>query len=244
MAKRKILLLHTRHDPWIDFLSEYFEETQSAVFNFHEGSSAKIWFEKNRPEIVFCDPSLLTRPFLSSLEIARNASQPPLMFGTGGRPSPLRARFDGLFSDPSGIFDFQRELMRSLPFAPKLRVLIVDDDPEIGRMICDFFERRVHPVFETIHFQDAREGFSRLLSEVPDVLILDIKMPGMDGREFYCGMRARGLDVPTIVFFDSVFGEELAEMRRAGKPAVIEKGSVRSTLPELIELTRKVSFFS
>ena len=68
-------------------------------------------------------------------------------------------------------------------------------------------------------------------------------MPLLDGREVYREMRKKNINVPTIVFFDAVFGDELAEMRRYGKPAVIEKGAPQSALPELLELVKKMWFF-
>lgn len=244
MPKREILALQSRNSPWCGFLNEYFQETASRVSFFHDGSSTKSFFEKTHPGLVFCDPALLTLPLSQSFEVARGAAHPLSVFATGMQPPPVRFRFDGLFEETVSMPDFHKDLMRALIFPDKVRVLIVDDEAEIGRMICDFFERRVNPAFETFHARDGQEGFERILNAAPDVLILDIKMPKMDGREVYREMRKRGIEVPTIVFFDSVFGDELAEMRRYGSPAVIEKGSPQSALPELLELTRKVWFFS
>jgi len=75
-------------------------------------------------------------------------------------------------------------------------------------------------------------------------MILDIKMPIKDGRDVYRELHEKNIHIPTIVFFDAISSEELAEMRRYGKPAVVEKGAPASAMPELMEMVKKVRFFS
>lgn len=244
MPKRDILVLQSPDSPWNDFLKEYFQETSSRLSFFSDASSAKTAFDKVHPALVFADPALLTLSLSQAIEVARQKSDLLITVAAGPQKEPCRFHFEQTFTEPPPMPDFHKRLMKDFPFPEKIRVLVVDDEPEIGKMICDFLDRRVNPAFDTLHARDGQEGFDQILQNTPDVIILDIKMPRMDGREVYREMRKRGLDVPTIVFFDSVFGSELAEMRRYGNPAVIEKGSPQSALPELMELTRKMWFFS
>lgn len=244
MPKRDVLVLQTSDSPWNEFLKEYFQETGSRLSFLTEASAAKSVFEKTHPFLIFADPGLLTISLSQCFEVARQKGDPFMVLATGTIPQSCRFHFDQMFIEIPSMPDFHKGLMKELRFPEKVRVLVVDDEPEIGKMICDFLDRRVNPSFDTQHAKDGQEGFDQILQNPPDVMILDIKMPRMDGREVYREMRKRGLDVPTIVFFDSVFGNELAEMRRYGHPAVIEKGSPQSALPELMELTRKMWFFS
>lgn len=244
MPKRDVLVLQTSDSPWNEFLKEYFQETASRLSFLTEASTARSVFEKTRPFLTFADPALLTLSLSQCFEVARQKGDSFMALATGALPQPCRFHFDQVFAEIPSMPDFHKSLMRELRFPEKVRVLVVDDEPEIGKMICDFFDRRVNPSFDTQHARDGQEGFDQILRDPPDVLILDIKMPRMDGREVYREMRKRGIEVPTIVFFDSVFGNELAEMRRYGRPAVIEKGSPQSALPELMELARKMWFFS
>lgn len=244
MPKREILILQNEDSPWNEFLKEYFQETGSRPIFFSDAASAKAAFDKSQPALIFSDPALLTISLSQAIEVSRQKGDCPVVLGTGEQPSSCRFHFEQTFPELPAMPEFQKQIMRHLRFPEKVRVLVVDDEPEIGKMICDFLDRRVNPAFETTHAPDGAEGFQQILENTPDVMVLDIKMPRMDGREVYREMRKRELDVPTIVFFDSVFGSELAEMRRYGNPAVIEKGSPQSALPELLELVKKMFFFS
>ncbi len=75
-----------------------------------------------------------------------------------------------------------------LPSAP--RVLIVDDEPAIREWIRDEIAE-AHPDYEV---KQAKDGFSagELVGEWrPDVVILDLRMPGMDGMEVCRQIKAR-----------------------------------------------------
>ena len=58
------------------------------------------------------------------------------------------------------------------------RILIVDDDPDIREAISAVLESHSYQVFTAT---DGREGLEKLKEERPDLMILDLMMPGMDG---------------------------------------------------------------
>ncbi len=68
------------------------------------------------------------------------------------------------------VFDTQPE---SRP-----RVLVLDDDPEMGRLVEKVLARRNYDVTASVSPQDALE---QLLTGYYDLLITDLRMPGMDG---------------------------------------------------------------
>src|SRR4051812_45429735 len=58
------------------------------------------------------------------------------------------------------------------------KFLIVDDDPDVTRMLTRMLEHRGHSVFSA----NSPFGVSALvLRELPDVVILDVMMPGLEG---------------------------------------------------------------
>jgi CheY-like chemotaxis protein len=61
----------------------------------------------------------------------------------------------------------------------KLKVLIVDDDPQIRRLIRLILESRF--TFTVIEAEDGVKALARIKSDMPFLVILDVMMPEMDG---------------------------------------------------------------
>jgi CheY-like chemotaxis protein len=75
----------------------------------------------------------------------------------------------------------------------KLRVLVVDDSPHMRKILTTVLD-----AFGCRHVAEAGDGHSALLSireVVPDILIVDLAMPGMDGLELTREIRL-GSDTP------------------------------------------------
>ena len=60
-------------------------------------------------------------------------------------------------------------------------VLVVDDDPDTVETMRDILEEEGHLVLSA---RDGREGLDMALRYVPDLILLDLEMPVMDGRAF------------------------------------------------------------
>ena len=100
------------------------------------------------------------------------------------------------------------------------RVLIVDDEPAIVRLIRDYLERAGFDVMTASNGEDALQVFAR---SRPDLVILDLTLPHMDGLDVARAMRRAG-DVPIIMLTaraeeaDRVAGLELAADDYVTKP--------------------------
>jgi len=75
-------------------------------------------------------------------------------------------------------------------------VLIVEDDPVLRRGLEDNFRIKG---YDTLTARDGNEGLANALKERPDLIILDIMLPGIDGYEVCSHIRARNLDMPIIM---------------------------------------------
>ncbi len=84
-------------------------------------------------------------------------------------------------------------------------VLIIDDDPAISRMLRLSLLGHGFTVRIAVHGQD---GLERLDESEPDVIVLDLQMPVMDGRAFYRELRSRGFRTPVMIL--SAFGADKA----------------------------------
>ncbi len=76
------------------------------------------------------------------------------------------------------------------------RVLIVDDDRPLSSMIS-FVLRQYGYTVEVANNGDA--GLARLASEQFDVVVLDLRMPGKDGRTVFREMRSAGVTTPVMI---------------------------------------------
>ena len=82
------------------------------------------------------------------------------------------------------------------------RILVVDDEAQIRRSLQVNLERRGYTVEIA---EDGEQAMRRFTNRRPDILILDLVMPGMDGVEVVRQVRASSA-VPIIVL--SVLGDE------------------------------------
>jgi DNA-binding response OmpR family regulator len=76
------------------------------------------------------------------------------------------------------------------------RVLIVEDDEVIGRGISGHL---ANASFEPLLVARGETGLARLRYERPDVCVLDLMLPGLDGWAFIETARAEGIGTPIVV---------------------------------------------
>jgi CheY-like chemotaxis protein len=85
------------------------------------------------------------------------------------------------------------------------RVLVVDDELPVRNLVRLTLETKGCEV-ETA--ASGREALAKLAENQPNVVVLDVSMPGMDGGAVMDSMRERGIETP--VLFLSAYGAEEA----------------------------------
>ncbi|HEX9925927.1 MAG TPA: response regulator [Anaerolineae bacterium] len=112
-------------------------------------------------------------------------------------------------------------------------ILVVDDSPTICRLVATTLEKRG---FEVLTAADGMEALAKLNERLPDLILLDITMPRLDGYQL-CKIikgNAATKDTPVIMlsgkdgFFDKVKG------RMAGAVGYITKPFKPHTLLETV----------
>jgi DNA-binding response OmpR family regulator len=100
------------------------------------------------------------------------------------------------------------------------KILVVDDEPEIVRVLRGYLEQANYTVLTAY---SGPEGLRRARTETPDLVLLDVMLPGMDGIDV-CRTLRQSSDVPIIMLTarveetDRVLGLELGADDYVTKP--------------------------
>ncbi|MBB5324516.1 two-component system alkaline phosphatase synthesis response regulator PhoP [Anoxybacillus tepidamans] len=118
------------------------------------------------------------------------------------------------------------------------KVLVVDDEPSIVTLLQYNLEQAG---FEVITANDGEEGMKKAIREQPDLMILDLMLPKMDGIEVCKQLRLQKMMTPILMLtakddeFDKVLGLELGADDYMTKPF-----SPREVLARIKAILRRI----
>ena len=115
------------------------------------------------------------------------------------------------------------------------RVLVVDDDPGVRGLVDDFLGLLGYVVHPAVNGREALEHLQRIR---PDLILLDLMMPVMDGRAL--GMVLRGdertVDLPIVIMSGAADAAQVGGEIRA--QAVLRKPFELAELARVVEQVR------
>jgi two-component system phosphate regulon response regulator OmpR len=102
----------------------------------------------------------------------------------------------------------------------KKRILVIEDDAEMRSLLKDFVKEEG---FDVDSVEDGSEAFRKLAKENFDLIISDLRMPGLGGLEILPGLKKIQPGVPVILI--TAFGSEEVHRRalERGADAYLEK---------------------
>lgn len=114
------------------------------------------------------------------------------------------------------------------------RILVIDDEQQIRRFLRISLTSQGYDVVEA---RDATEGLARLATSEPDLVVLDLGLPGRDGRVVLDEIRTRSTNLPVLIL--SVRADE------GGKVDALDAGANDYVtkpfgLPELLARVRNL----
>lgn len=102
-------------------------------------------------------------------------------------------------------------------------VMVIDDDPPVRDLLCDLF---LDAGYEVVRAKDGRCALTKLGLITPDVITLDLEMPGLHGAQVLAiirqRMRACPLSIVVISALDPI-------------PAIV-RGQVQAVLPKPFDI--------
>lgn len=125
------------------------------------------------------------------------------------------------------------------------RIMAVDDETEVTTVICDYFRAEG---FEINGYTDSHAALLALgdSTALPDVILVDIMMPSVDGYEFSRRLRAepRLKNIPVIFLTGKDRGDDALTFLKSGGQLYVKKPFHLSDLKNLILLSAQVGFQS
>jgi DNA-binding response OmpR family regulator len=112
--------------------------------------------------------------------------------------------------------------VKDQPDQRSLRVLVVDDAADVRNLVAAHLKRGKHKVLLA---EDGDEGLEIAVAEKPDLAIVDIMMPGMNGYELTQKLREMPAtqEMPIIVLTARAGGADRLHALRVGADAYIQK---------------------
>ena len=119
------------------------------------------------------------------------------------------------------------------------KILCVDDD---FSLLCLYREELSEAGYEVILARDSKEALAKFIEEKPDVAVLDIRMPGMDGIETLTAFL--GIDRQAHVILNTAYPQYKENFMAWGADAYVMKSSdlseLKQKIREVLEQSRKL----
>jgi DNA-binding NarL/FixJ family response regulator len=126
--------------------------------------------------------------------------------------------------------------MQPQPQPKKIRILLVDDHIvlRMGLATATSGEADMEVVADA---DNGRDAITAYRTHRPDVVVLDLRMPGMNGLETIRLLRAEFSDARVLIFSNYASGDEVFQALKAGAAGFVVK---EMALDRLLEAIRKV----
>ncbi len=112
-----------------------------------------------------------------------------------------------------------------------MKLLLIEDDVRVAWVLAEAFGAEGH---ETTIRYSGEDGLAYLARERPDAVVLDVRLPAIDGVGVLRQIRATDQGLPVIIMTGLATLGEIAEARRLGVTEIIEKPDVLKHFSEAL----------
>jgi two-component system cell cycle response regulator DivK len=112
------------------------------------------------------------------------------------------------------------------------RILVIEDNPKNLKLVRDVL---TYSGFEVIEATCGEDGVRLAHDELPDLILMDLQLPGIDGREALRQIReADGADVPVVAVTAFAMNEDREKAFESGFDGYVEKPISVRGLPQQV----------
>ncbi|HQR10422.1 MAG TPA: response regulator [Casimicrobiaceae bacterium] len=101
-------------------------------------------------------------------------------------------------------------------------ILIIEDNEKNMKLVRDILQVKG---YETMEAGSAEDGLAMAAARKPDLVLMDIQLPGMNGIDALCELRANAAtaDIPVVAVTASVMQQDRKHITEAGFDAYLSK---------------------
>jgi two-component system cell cycle response regulator DivK len=112
------------------------------------------------------------------------------------------------------------------------RILVVEDNPKNLKLVRDVL---THSGYEVIEAMSGEDGVRLACEESPDLILMDLQLPGIDGSEALRQIReAQGSQVPVVAVTAFAMNDDRRRALQSGFDGYVEKPISVRALPQLV----------
>lgn len=219
------------------FLRHLLEQEGYDVLEAANGKEAIGRCEREQPDLVLLDlrlPDMTGFEILSELKEKPETTEIPVIILSiiQDREEGFRLGASDYLTKPVDRDRLMERIQRLIGSKSSLHLLVVEDDPSVQRALQAILEHhhyRVRPV------SSAEEALEALKDQVPDLILLDLMLPGLSGNDFLQELKqnAEWEGIPVIVL-TAADSSSRDEARLLGAHSVVGKPFSESELTRLI----------
>jgi PAS domain S-box-containing protein len=244
-ARSPLILVAEDNPSDSDILRLFLEDAGYAIAQAADGREALAFMAETRPDLIILDlmmPNMDGFAFLAEKSKETSFSGIPVIIVSGVA--------DGVNGSVLGVNAVLRKPIRrrdlldvtaSLGVKPverrRQRVLVIDDDPKAVKLISSYFSESSYDVHQAY---GGEEGLAEIFNRKPDLVVLDLMMPGANGFEILKSIRgdAATRHIPVIVMTAKMLTKAERDMLASQANMVAEKGRFKkeSLLAEIESL--------
>ncbi len=229
--ERPLVLVVEDNPKESDLLKLYLEDQKYQVLQAANGKEALELMARSKPDLITLDmmmPEMDGLDFLGKKADHSEFAHIPVVI-----VSSVADRTKGSFLGAKAFIKKpikRNELLsviNSFHLKPeeeeRIKVLLVDDDPKAIKIISSYFDREVFNIFTAY---GGKEGLEMAKAERPDIIVLDLMMPEMDGFQTldHLKQHKKTGNIPVIVMTAKALSNKDHERLSSNVAMIAEKG--------------------
>jgi CheY-like chemotaxis protein len=212
-----------------------------ALLRLTEERPALVILDRNMPALDGLETARKIREFDKDIKIIILSEEEIVQEEKSVKELNIQAIIKKDFSSPALVQKIRLALKKKEPSGPEetllektkgsILTLVIDDNREIRDVLVDFLTRRG---YKTLSASSGEEALMKIKIEKPQIALLDIRMPGLDGLTTLKGIKNFDDSIKVIMLTSAQDEYIMEEAKRLGASDYVIKPCDLNKLDELI----------